>query len=137
MRYEYRHGGFGLLDVVIAMSIVAILATVAMPNFRDALQRGRRIDAINSLLSVQVAQERWRANHAAYASLAELGWTESISTDGHYRLSVEQATAGSFLATAEPQPEGSQQDDACGVFAIDQRGPVLSTEYAEGACWRR
>jgi Tfp pilus assembly protein PilE len=85
---------------------------------------------------VQVAQERWRANHTAYTELADLGWTAD-STEGYYRLRMEETSAGGFLATAEPQPEGPQQDDACGIFAIDQRGPVLTTDYADDACWRR
>lgn len=137
MNHGIRRAGFTLLDVLIAVAIVAILASLALPNFREALQRGRRVDAITSLLDVQVAQERWRANHPAYASLTELGWTESASTEGYYRLRVVQVSAGSFVATAQPQSDGPQQDDECGVFAIDQRGPVLATEYADDACWRR
>lgn len=136
MNHGYRRAGFTLLDVLIAVAIVAILASLALPNFHDALQRGRRVDAITSLLGVQVAQERWRANHPAYADLADLGWTAD-STEGYYQLRMEQTSAGSFLATAEPQPDGPQRDDACGMFAIDQRGPVLTIDYANDACWRR
>ncbi|MBI5462886.1 MAG: prepilin-type N-terminal cleavage/methylation domain-containing protein [Gammaproteobacteria bacterium] len=137
MNHGYRCAGFSLLDVLIAVTIVAILASLALPNFREALQRGRRVDAVVSLLGVQVAQERWRANHPAYASLADLGWTEGVSTEGYYRLRIGQVSAGSFLATAEPQTDGPQQNDECGVFAIDPRGPVLATDYADDACWRR
>ncbi len=136
MYHDDRRAGFTLLDVLIAVSIVAILASLALPSFRDAFQRGRRVDAMTSLLGVQVAQERWRANHTAYASLADLGWT-ARSTEGYYRLRMEETSAGSFIATATPQSGGPQRDDACGMFAIDQRGPVLTTDYADGACWRR
>ena len=136
MNYVSRRAGFGLLDVLIAMAIVAILATVAVPNFREVLQRGRRIDAVTSLLGVQLAQERWRANHTSYASLDELGWAEN-STEGYYRMHLEQPSAASYLATAEPQTDGPQEGDVCGVFAIDQRGPVVTPEYADGVCWHR
>ena len=136
MKHGCRGAGFTLLYVLIAVSIVAILASLALPSFRDALQRGRRVDAVTSLLGVQIAQERWRANHTTYADLDELGWTDS-SIEGYYQLRLEQATAGSFLATAEPLSDGPQQGDACGIYALDQRGPVLATDYADGACWRR
>jgi len=136
MTHDHRRAGFTLLDVLIAVSIVAILASLALPSFRDAFQRGRRVDAMTSLLSVQVAQERWRANHTTYADLDALGWSDT-STEGHYQLRLEQISAGSFFATAEPHADGTQVGDACGTFALDQRGPVVTTEYADGACWRR
>lgn len=136
MNHGYRRAGFTLLDVLIAVAIVAILASLALPNFREALQRGRRVDAIASLLGVQLAQERWRANHTAYADLADLGWT-ARSTEGYYSLRMEQTSTGGFLATAAPQADGPQQADACGMFAIDQRGPVLTTDYADATCWQR
>lgn len=128
--------GFGLMDVLIALAIVAILATLAYPDYRDFLQRGRRTDAVTALLSVRVAQEKWRANHSAYGELAELGWTDDASTEGYYQLRMLEYSAGAFFAIAEPLPGGPQQDDTCGVFAIDQRGPVFEG-YAEAACWRR
>ncbi len=128
--------GFSLVDVVIAMAVVAILASLAMPGFSEVLQRGRRVDAINSLLALQLAEERWRANHGSYASLDELSWSD-ISTEGHYRLRVEQISAAGFLASAEPLGDGAQHDDACGTYALDQRGPVLTNDYADAACWRR
>ena len=128
--------GFSLMELLVAVSIVAILASVVLPNFRDALQRGRRVDAITALLDVQIAQERWRANHTSYASLDALGLS-GTSADGHYQLNLDEPTAGSFFATAVPVADGPQHDDECGSYALDQRGPVLTIEYADDTCWRR
>lgn len=136
MRRGNARAGFSLLDVLIAVSIAAILASVAMPNFRDAMHRGRRVDAITALLGVQIAQERWRANHTSYASLDELGLA-ATSADGHYQLSLDELTAGSYIAIAQPSADGPQHDDECGSFALDQRGPVLTIDYADDTCWRR
>lgn len=133
---QHRDGcaGFGLMDVLIALAIVAILATLAYPDYREHLARGRRMDAVTALLGVQVAQEQWRANHPEYAALADLAGVAARSAEGHYALRVLRYSAAGFLATATPQ--GVQRDDACGVFALDQRGPVYEG-YAEAACWRR
>lgn len=136
MRHTERCMGFGLIDVLIALAIVAILATLAYPDYRAYVERGRRMDAINALLGVQVAQEQWRANHPRYAALADLDWIGDASAQGHYRLRVPQRSAGGFLAIAEPRRDGAQREDACGAFAIDQNGPVYEG-YAEPACWQR
>lgn len=136
MKQGRGRAGFSLLELLIVVSIVAILASIVLPNYSDALQRGRRVDAITALLNVQIAQERWRANHSSYASFDDLGLAE-LSADGHYQLALDALTAGSYFATAVPLADGPQHDDDCGSFALDQRGPVLTIDYADDTCWRR
>lgn len=131
-----RARGMTLMELMIALAIVAILAALAYPSYRDSLMRGRRIDAIGSLLAVRVAQERWRANHTAYADLHELGYADT-SADGYYRLRVLECSAAGFLAIAQPHADGPQRGDACGTYAVDQHGPLLSNGYADATCWRR
>lgn len=133
---QHRDGcaGFGLMDVLIALAIVGILATLAYPDYREHIARGRRREAVTALLGILVAQEQWRANHPEYAALADLVGVGARSAEGHYALSMQRHSAAGFLATATPQ--GAQADDACGVFALDQRGPVHEG-YADAACWRR
>lgn len=131
-----RSAGFTVMELMVAVAIVAILAALAFPGFQDALTRARRGDAIASLLAVQLAQETWRANHPAYADLDELGW-DTASLDGHYALRLVEATAAGFVVTATPNAAGPQRDDACGTYAIDERGPRFASGYADAACWRR
>ncbi len=68
-----RCRGFTVIELLIAMAIAGVLASVAYPTFRGAVDRSRRADAIGALLLAQLAQERWRANQLAYGTLAEIG----------------------------------------------------------------
>jgi type IV pilus assembly protein PilE len=128
--------GFTLLELLVVLSIIALLATLALPGYSTALQQGRRGDAIGALLRLQLAQEHWRANHDEYASLTALG-LGSLSGDGHYRLAVTAPDAAGYHATATPLVDGRQADDACGVFAVNQDGPDHSSGYANARCWKR
>lgn len=131
-----RVQGFSLIELVITLAIVAILATITVPSFSGLVAKSRRSDAISTLLQVGLAQERWRADKLSYASsLAALGWITAESKDGYYRLRVDNADATGFLVTAQPQ--GRQQNDVCGVFAVDQSGPALRDGFADQDCWRR
>lgn len=128
--------GFSLFELLTALAIVAILATITVPSFSGLVARSRRSDAISALLRVQLAQQRWRANNLTYApSLATLGWTSADSPDGYYRLRVVRADATGFRVTA--QPLGVQRADSCGVFAVDAGGPDYRQGFADERCWRR
>lgn len=128
--------GFSLLELLIALAIVAILATITVPSFSGLVAKARRSDAMAGLVQVQLAQQRWRARNPSYTTdLAVLGWSTPESPDGYYRLRVEHADARDFLVLAEPA--GVQRSDDCGVFAIGADGPDHAAAYADRDCWRR
>lgn len=135
MTQTVRSAGFTVMELMVALAIVAILATLAFPGYQDALMRARRGDAIASLLALQLAQETWRANHPAYADLDALGWA-ALSQDGHYDLRLVEASAAGFVATAAPRQDGPQRDDVCGTFALSERGPLFVPGHADATCWR-
>ncbi|MBL0296210.1 MAG: prepilin-type N-terminal cleavage/methylation domain-containing protein [Betaproteobacteria bacterium] len=60
--------GFTLVELMIAVVIVALLASIALPSFMDSIRKSRRSEAFAALSAVQQAQERWRGNHGSYAA---------------------------------------------------------------------
>ena len=131
-----RFQGFSLLELLIALAIVAILATITVPSFSGLVDKSRRSDAMSSLLLVQLAQERWRSRNTSYSqSLEALGWASPISSEGYYQLHISEADAAGYRIMAKPR--AVQQRDSCGVFAINANGPDYSEGYAGPACWNR
>ena len=62
-----KHAGFTLIELLIVISIIAILAVNAIPAYSQYLQKARRADARTALLSLQLAQEKFRVNCRSYA----------------------------------------------------------------------
>ena len=120
--------GFSLLEMVFSLSVVGILSSIAYPAFSSTLAAARRSDALVALMTVQAAQERFRANHEAYGELSQLGLA-STSAAGHYDIVVESASPSGYSVRAAAV--GAQRrDTACQQLRLTMDG--LNLTYASG-----
>lgn len=126
--------GFTLIELMIAVVIIGILATIVYPSYQDSIRKSRRADAITELLKVQQLQEKWRANNTAYGAQADiLGASTYTSPGGYYTVAIAGQSATAYTATATAT--GAQAgDSACATIVLNQDGPDKSTT-AKAACW--
>lgn len=120
---------------MIAVAVIAILATIALPSYRQYVLEARRGDGQTALQRIQLAQEKWRTNHDSFTTtLSDLG-QNATSDESHYSLSITAASATGYTATATAQ--GAQaQDSACATLSITlTNGVSLST--GPTGCWKR
>lgn len=144
-----RTRGFTLVELLITLAIVAIIASIAYPSYRESVSSGRRTDAINSLLQLQMLQEKWRANHTSYTGVLEgancgtltatgLCWNGTNSSEGYYTLSITASSATGYSLKATPRAGTAQAGDSCGDFHLNQSDPDYTPAGAANAqCWRR
>ena len=130
----HNNPGFTLVELITVVAIVGVLAAVAIPSWVSYIEKSRRSDATSSLLAMQLRQEKWRASDTDYATLVELAWGAGAgnSTDGYYTITLTARGVTTFTAVATPI--GSQADDDCGNFALNQDGPIYAS-YASAKCW--
>ncbi|WP_018882581.1 MULTISPECIES: type IV pilin protein [unclassified Thioalkalivibrio] len=128
--------GFTLIELMIVVAVVAILAAIAYPSYQNYILKSQRADAHDSLLRIQMEQERWRANNPTYTgSLSDLGLTAE-SDDGHYTLAISDESGSSFTATATAQ--GRQADDSrCQSISLTVSGGSAERDGDPGGddCW--
>lgn len=129
-----RNKGFTLIELLVVVSIIGILAAIALPSYTKYINRSRRIDAKNALTAVQLAQEKYRGNNITYSSvLSDLGLS-SNSPQGFYTLSISAATATSYTATATVNSASAQNSDAtaCPSLSVNESGFVVNST---ASCW--
>jgi type IV pilus assembly protein PilE len=145
--------GFSLIELMIAVAILGIVASLAYPSFMGSIRKGRRAEAFAALGAVQQAQERWRGNNATYsgnlsaAPPAGLG-IPATTSGGLYTLAVANATATGYEVSATAVAGTSQVHDGnCAKLGVRMAGGNLTYAGAAAAgalayaatnpCWNR
>lgn len=136
--------GFTLIEIMIVVAIVAILASIAYASYEDSLNKSRRADGKDALLSRATKQEQWFLQNRSYTNdITDLG--ESVSTEGYYALTAAYSLNGNACAdetcytlTATPQ-SGQAGDDQCAELTINNLGQKKAEDSdgndSSDICW--
>jgi type IV pilus assembly protein PilE len=140
MQSARRDGGFTLIEVAIAMTIIAILAAIAIPAYTQYIVRGHRSEARGSLMLAAQWMERWRTERGSYldgGNPPPLPVTVSPPT-GTPMYTIALANTTNATYTLEATPVGSMANDPCGRLQLNNRGVRNQTGTADpNLCWGR
>lgn len=133
-----RTGGFTLIELMIAVTVVAILAAIAVPSYMESIRKSRRSDATTSLAKIQLAQETYRLNNATYAATPATLGLGTTSTEGYYTLAISGNSATAYTATATPVSGKSQAaDTTCATITMTVSGGGGTVSNTPATCWSK
>jgi type IV pilus assembly protein PilE len=134
--------GFTLIEVMITVAIVAILAAVALPSYRDYVRRGQLPEAFGSLADYRIKMEQYYQDNRRYgaANCADganaPAWNTFKAPDGAYfgyscTLNSEQG----FKLTAV----GSKGQAVGHEYTLDHNNAKATTKFkgagSSKGCW--
>ncbi len=124
--------GFTLIELMIAVAVVAILAVVALPSYAEYVKRGTRADAQSFLMEVSLRQQQRLVDRRAYAAtLGDLGMSVPSSIAGKYSVSISAPAVVPPTFTVTAAPQGAQTTEGCGTLTVNSNGT-----RSPAKCWQ-
>jgi type IV pilus assembly protein PilE len=121
--------GFTLMELIVAMTVIAILAAIAIPSYSQYITRSKMRVAQTALMEAAVRQQSYLLDRRVYATTANLGYQIPGEIEKDYNpIEVGGTPEGSpptFLLTIEPLSSSSGLQ----TFTLDHRG-VKSSNWS-------
>jgi type IV pilus assembly protein PilE len=127
------------------VTVIAILAALALPSYQQYIRQARRMDAMGDLLALQNAVEKCRGNEVTYDKCNDVDDSDGVfevapPENDYYDFAVTNTSTSasawitSYTVEATAVSGTSQAADApCTKLTLDQDG--LKTP-ADG-CWKK
>jgi type IV pilus assembly protein PilE len=150
---HHSQRGFTLIELMVVVTIVAILASIAIPSYREHVRRANRAEAKSALLENAQFMERNRTVSNKYdhdgagdpidaASLP----VQQVPKDGgaaSYTIKFvdDSPTETAFTLIAEPVAGGPMGGDKCGTLMLNEQGKKEIEDATAGVtaadCWNK
>lgn len=132
-----RIKGFSLMELMIAVAIVAILGAIAYPSYQDSVRKSRRADAKAALTELaQLMEQHYsqRFNYSTFTLPTTKTPKDALDGSQYYTLKLKEgASANSFMLLAEPV--NAQSGDVCGTLTLDHTGARGAAIDDVNKCW--
>lgn len=128
--------GLTLIELMITVLIIAILTITATTIYSSYVRKSRRMDALNAMIGISLAEERYRSNNTQYGTLVQVWNSVSTSTEGYYTLAISNISATSYTVTATAtgtQANDSANGTSCATLTLAMSNGVITKTPA--ACW--
>ncbi len=144
-----RVRGFTIIELMIALFIIAILAAIAFPSYQESVLKTKRTEGRAALMKTMQQQERYYSLHTTYVAFSStstdanekrFSWFSGENAESSfYEISAQscedQSLRDCVLLTAQPgtsKVNAQYRDPKCGKLALSSSGE--KTAEADG-CW--
>jgi type IV pilus assembly protein PilE len=140
-----RGRGFTLVELMITLAIIALLATIAFPVYRDQLLKSRRAEGKTALLKAIQLEERAYTSTGQYTSDLKTLFGAPTATvfsgedasKGWYTLTAAAITDFATGVTVTATPAAPFDDPICGTLTLDSTGTrtFSGAKGTKDTCW--
>ncbi|MHA3080435.1 type IV pilin protein [Acinetobacter sp. ANC 5502] len=95
----FKDRGFTLIEMMVAVVIVAILVAIAIPSYQEYARRSRAAQAQQEMQRLAILLDRWKARNFNYKGFSTTTTTVSTTTSYPYTITIVDPDASNVTLT--------------------------------------
>jgi type IV pilus assembly protein PilE len=144
--WRTRASGFTLIELMIAVAVAALLASIALPSYQSYMRRGQLSDAFTTLADMRVKMEQYYQDNKFYGTGAATttcatlpGYSAFPVTTKYFSIDCSNAGGAAPLQVFRLTAAGTGGLTTGYDYTINQAGTKGTATFAgttsTAACW--
>ena len=101
----HRAGGFTLIEILVVLTLIALLLTIALPRYFGSLERARDTILVENLRALREGIDKFHADAGRYPETLE-----ELVTKHYFRaMPVDPVTESAATWLLEPPPDAQEK----------------------------
>ena len=126
-----RRAGFTLIELVVVVSILSILAAIALPNYKQAIIQAKEAVLREDLYRFRDLIDQYQADKGRYPASVE-----ALVSDGYLRkVPVDPFTRQADWQEDPAEPDPTSPEEPPGIYDVHSASQDLSTSGTPYSEW--
>lgn len=128
--------GVTLIELMVALTVIGILTAIALPSYREQVNKGNRAEARALMYEVLQKEERYYSDNGRYTSnLVTLGYASPLNTQhGSHAITLAVGVTG-VITSSVNVVAAAANDSKCATLTLANNQSTSATGLAPTTCW--